>query len=57
MDVDAIFAQIGTQVAAILVILIVNQAHYIMASYTSKFERSAPTERHLQVLHCQICKY
>ncbi|KAK9826026.1 hypothetical protein WJX74_006561 [Apatococcus lobatus] len=35
----AMFTQIGTQVAAILIILVVNQAHYILASYTSKFER------------------
>ena len=31
--------QIGTQIASVLVILIVNQAHYILASYTSKCER------------------
>lgn len=42
MDVCAVLVQIGTQIAAILVILVVNQAHYILASYTSKFERSAP---------------
>ena len=33
--------QIGTQIAAILVILIVNQAHYLLAFYTSRFERQA----------------
>ncbi|KAK9864206.1 hypothetical protein WJX84_007741 [Apatococcus fuscideae] len=34
----AMFTQIGTQIASVLVILIVNQAHYILASYTSKCE-------------------